>query len=234
MVCFQKVLPPLSPPRPPSSPSVVISVLPPPPSATHAAPVPSVLTLRFSLSLRSLSLRFSSPATPLVLATAIRSPPFSIGSSTSSQPRFWFQVGFYLFIYLLISFHSEYVRSCCEASLKHLGVDYIDLYYQHRVDTTVPIEETMGELKKLVEEGKIKYIGLSEASPDTIRRAHAIHPITALVILNNKSFRCAESLTRQEAETKAKSMEYEIGKLQKKLEERNEQLQASASSAEEV
>ncbi|XP_030534728.1 probable aldo-keto reductase 1 isoform X2 [Rhodamnia argentea] len=74
----------------------------------------------------------------------------------------------------------EYVRSCCEASLKRLGVEYIDLYYQHRVDTSLPIEETMGELKKLVEEGKIKYIGLSEASPDTIRRAHAVHPITAV------------------------------------------------------
>ncbi|KAL2455381.1 putative aldo-keto reductase 3 [Abeliophyllum distichum] len=74
----------------------------------------------------------------------------------------------------------EYARSCCEASLKRLGVDYIDLYYIHRIDTTVPIEETMGELKKLVGEGKIKYIGLSEASPDTIRRAHAVHPITAL------------------------------------------------------
>ncbi|KAM6545505.1 hypothetical protein CsatB_026241 [Cannabis sativa] len=74
----------------------------------------------------------------------------------------------------------EYVRECCEASLKRLEVDYIDLYYQHRVDTSVPIEDTMGELKKLVEEGKIKYIGLSEASVDTIRRAHRIHPITAL------------------------------------------------------
>ncbi|KAJ1385142.1 NADP-dependent oxidoreductase domain [Sesbania bispinosa] len=74
----------------------------------------------------------------------------------------------------------DYVRSCCEASLKRLDVDYIDLYYQHRVDTTVPIEKTVGELKKLVEEGKIKYIGLSEASPDTIRRAHAVHPITAV------------------------------------------------------
>ncbi|KAL5575314.1 hypothetical protein UlMin_017013 [Ulmus minor] len=74
----------------------------------------------------------------------------------------------------------DYVRSCCEASLKRLGVDYIDLYYQHRVDTTVPIEDTMGELKKLVEEGKIKYIGLSEANQDTIRRAHAVHPITAI------------------------------------------------------
>ncbi|PON73855.1 Aldo/keto reductase/potassium channel subunit beta [Parasponia andersonii] len=74
----------------------------------------------------------------------------------------------------------EYVRSCCEASLKLLDVDYIDLYFQHRVDTSMPIEDTMGELKKLVEEGKIKYIGLSEPSPDTIRRAHAVHPITAL------------------------------------------------------
>ncbi|XP_022856357.1 perakine reductase-like [Olea europaea var. sylvestris] len=74
----------------------------------------------------------------------------------------------------------EYARSCCEASLKRLGVDYIDLYYIHRIDTNVPIEETMGELKKLVGEGKIKYVGLSEASPDTIRRAHAVHPISAL------------------------------------------------------
>lgn len=74
----------------------------------------------------------------------------------------------------------EYVRSCCEASLQRLGIQYIDLYYQHRIDTTVPIEDTMGELQKLVQEGKIKYIGLSEASPDTIRRAHEIHPITAV------------------------------------------------------
>ncbi|KAL4376189.1 hypothetical protein GQ457_02G034170 [Hibiscus cannabinus] len=74
----------------------------------------------------------------------------------------------------------EYVRSAIEASLKRLDVDYIDLYYQHRVDPNTPIEDTMSELKKLVEEGKIKYIGLSEASPETIRRAHAIHPITAL------------------------------------------------------
>ncbi|XP_021310930.1 probable aldo-keto reductase 1 isoform X2 [Sorghum bicolor] len=74
----------------------------------------------------------------------------------------------------------EYVRACCEASLRRLGVHCIDLYYLHRVDTTVPIEDTIGELKKLVEEGKVKYIGLSEASPDTIRRAHAVHPITAV------------------------------------------------------
>ncbi|KAF3456931.1 hypothetical protein FNV43_RR01585 [Rhamnella rubrinervis] len=74
----------------------------------------------------------------------------------------------------------EYVRKCCEASLRRLGVDYIDLYFQHRVDVSVPIEDTMGELKKLVDEGKIKYIGLSEPNVDTIRRAHAVHPITAL------------------------------------------------------
>ncbi|XP_054820534.1 IN2-2 protein-like isoform X2 [Prosopis cineraria] len=73
-----------------------------------------------------------------------------------------------------------YVRAACEASLKRLEIDCIDLYYQHRVDTRVPIEVTIGELKKLVEEGKIKYIGLSEASASTIRRAHAVHPITAV------------------------------------------------------
>ncbi|KFK30951.1 hypothetical protein AALP_AA6G048800 [Arabis alpina] len=76
----------------------------------------------------------------------------------------------------------EHVRSACEASLKRLGVTCIDLYYQHRTDINVPIEVTMGELKKLVEEGKIKYIGLSEASALTIRRAHAVHPITAMQI----------------------------------------------------
>lgn len=75
-----------------------------------------------------------------------------------------------------------YVRAACEGSLKRLDVDYIDLYYQHRIDTKVPIEVTMGELKKLVEEGKIKYIGLSEASASTIRRAHAVHPITAVQV----------------------------------------------------
>ncbi|KAK4420118.1 putative aldo-keto reductase 2 [Sesamum alatum] len=73
-----------------------------------------------------------------------------------------------------------YVRAACEASLKRLDIDSIDLYYQHRVDTRLPIEVTVGELKKLVEEGKIKYIGLSEASASTIRRAHAVHPITAV------------------------------------------------------
>ncbi|XP_061340401.1 probable aldo-keto reductase 1 isoform X2 [Gastrolobium bilobum] len=81
---------------------------------------------------------------------------------------------------VIINGNPEYVRSCCEASLHRLGVNYIDLYYQHRIDTTVPIEDTMEELKKLVQEGKIRYIGLSEASPDTIRRAHAVHPVTAV------------------------------------------------------
>jgi aryl-alcohol dehydrogenase-like predicted oxidoreductase len=74
----------------------------------------------------------------------------------------------------------EYVHSACEASLRRLGVDHIDLYYQHRVDKTVPIEETVGAMKELVEEGKVRHLGLSEASPETIRRAHVVHPITAL------------------------------------------------------
>ncbi|CAH1452906.1 unnamed protein product [Lactuca virosa] len=73
-----------------------------------------------------------------------------------------------------------YVRTACEGSLKRLEIDCIDLYYQHRIDTRVPIEITMGEMKKLVEEGKIKYVGLSEASASTIRRAHAVHPVTAV------------------------------------------------------
>jgi aryl-alcohol dehydrogenase-like predicted oxidoreductase len=75
-----------------------------------------------------------------------------------------------------------YVRAACEASLKRLDIDCIDLYYQHRIDTRVPIEVTMGELNKVVEDGKIKYIGLSEASASTIRRAHAVHPITAVLL----------------------------------------------------
>ncbi|KAM7508463.1 hypothetical protein LguiA_018916 [Lonicera macranthoides] len=74
----------------------------------------------------------------------------------------------------------EYVRAACEASLKRLEIDYIDLYYIHRIDQKIPIEVTMEEMKKLVEEGKVKYVGLSEASPETIRRAHAVHPITAV------------------------------------------------------
>ncbi|KAH9326996.1 hypothetical protein KI387_007174, partial [Taxus chinensis] len=81
-----------------------------------------------------------------------------------------------------VSGHPAYVRAACEASLKRLDVDYIDLYYLHSIDNTVPIEITIGEMKKLVEEGKIKHIGLSEASASTIRRAHAVHPITAVQI----------------------------------------------------
>jgi aryl-alcohol dehydrogenase-like predicted oxidoreductase len=74
----------------------------------------------------------------------------------------------------------DYVRSACEASLRRLGVDHIDLYYQHRVDKTVPIEDTVGAMAELVSAGKVGHLGLSEASPQTIRRAHAVHPITAL------------------------------------------------------
>lgn len=76
--------------------------------------------------------------------------------------------------------HPDYVRSACEGSLKRLGVDHIDLYYQHRVDPEVPIEDTVGAMAELVQEGKVRYLGLSEANPDTVRRAHAVHPITAL------------------------------------------------------
>ena len=74
----------------------------------------------------------------------------------------------------------EYVHQACEASLKRLGVDVIDLYYQHRVDPAVPIEETVGAMAELVHAGKVRYLGLSEAAPSTIRRAHAVHPISAL------------------------------------------------------
>ncbi len=74
----------------------------------------------------------------------------------------------------------DYVRACCDASLQRLGVDTIDLYYQHRVDRTVPIEETVGAMADLITAGKVRYLGLSEASAATIRRAHAVHPITAL------------------------------------------------------
>lgn len=79
-----------------------------------------------------------------------------------------------------ISGKPEYVRQACDASLKRLGLDHIDLYYQHRVDADTPIEETVGAMAELVQAGKVKYLGLSEASPATIRRAHKVHPITAL------------------------------------------------------
>ena len=74
----------------------------------------------------------------------------------------------------------EYVHKACDASLDRLGVDYIDLYFQHRVDPTVPIEDTVGAMAQLVQAGKVRHLGLSEAAPETIRRAHATHPITAL------------------------------------------------------
>ncbi len=74
----------------------------------------------------------------------------------------------------------EYVLSACDASLKRLGTDHIDLYYQHRVDPDTPIEETVGAMAELVEQGKVRHLGLSEAGPETIRRAHAVHPISAL------------------------------------------------------
>lgn len=79
-----------------------------------------------------------------------------------------------------ISGRPDYLRKACEGSLQRLGTDHIDLYYQHRVDPTVPIEETVGEMGRLVEEGKVRFLGLSEAGPETIRRAQATHPIAAL------------------------------------------------------
>ncbi len=82
--------------------------------------------------------------------------------------------------FLGISGAPEYVRKACDASLERLGVDHIDLYYQHRVDNTVPIEETVGAMAELVRAGKVRYLGLSEAAPATIRRAAAVHPIAAL------------------------------------------------------
>jgi aryl-alcohol dehydrogenase-like predicted oxidoreductase len=76
--------------------------------------------------------------------------------------------------------HPDYVPVACEASLKRLGIDVIDVYYQHRVDPKVAIEDTVGAMARLVEQGKVRYLGLSEAGPDTIRRAHSVHPISAL------------------------------------------------------
>ncbi|MEO0843935.1 MAG: aldo/keto reductase [Cyanobacteria bacterium J06643_5] len=82
--------------------------------------------------------------------------------------------------FLGVSGTPEYVRQACDASLQRLGVDVIDLYYQHRVDPNVPIEETIGAMAELVQQGKVRYLGMSEANPATIRRAHKVHPITAL------------------------------------------------------
>jgi aryl-alcohol dehydrogenase-like predicted oxidoreductase len=80
----------------------------------------------------------------------------------------------------LVDGRPEHVAQACEASLKRLGVDVIDLYYQHRVDPKVPIEETVGGMQRLVEQGKVRFLGLSEAAPETVRRAHRVHPIAAL------------------------------------------------------
>jgi aryl-alcohol dehydrogenase-like predicted oxidoreductase len=82
--------------------------------------------------------------------------------------------------FLGVNGRPDYVRQSCEASLKRLGVDVIDLYYQHRVDPEVPIEETVGAMADLVRAGKVRWLGLSEAAPATLRRAHAVHPISAL------------------------------------------------------
>ncbi|BDU76766.1 aldo/keto reductase [Mesoterricola sediminis] len=82
--------------------------------------------------------------------------------------------------FLGVNGRPDYVKACCDASLRRLGVDVIDLYYQHRVDRTVPIEETVGAMADLVAAGKVRFLGLSEASPATLRRAHAVHPIAAL------------------------------------------------------
>ncbi|RLQ97458.1 aldo/keto reductase [Falsibacillus albus] len=82
--------------------------------------------------------------------------------------------------FLGVNGHPDYVKKACDASLKRLDIDYIDLYYQHRVDPNVPIEETIGAMAELVKEGKVRYLGMSEAAPATIRRAHKVHPISAL------------------------------------------------------
>ena len=82
--------------------------------------------------------------------------------------------------YLGIRGDPEYVHQACDASLRRLGVDHIDLYYQHRVDQKVPIEETVGAMSELVDQGKVRFLGLSEAAPDTLRRGHEVHPISAL------------------------------------------------------
>jgi aryl-alcohol dehydrogenase-like predicted oxidoreductase len=97
----------------------------------------------------------------------------------------------------------EYVHTACDASLQRLGVDHIDLYYQHRVDKTVRIEDTVGAMAELVEAGKVRHLGLSEASADTIRRAHAVHPITAL--------QTEYSLWEREPETKVFPVLAELG-----------------------
>jgi aryl-alcohol dehydrogenase-like predicted oxidoreductase len=97
----------------------------------------------------------------------------------------------------------EYVKSACEGSLKRLGVDHIDLYYQHRIDTSIPIEETIGAMSELVREGKVRFLGLSEASPETIKRADKVHHITAL--------QTEYSLWSRDPEVKILDTERELG-----------------------
>jgi aryl-alcohol dehydrogenase-like predicted oxidoreductase len=81
---------------------------------------------------------------------------------------------------LMVDGHPDNIRTAIEGSLRRLGTDHVDLYYQHRVDPSVPIEETVGALSELVREGKVRHIGLSEPAPQTIRRAHGVHPLTAI------------------------------------------------------
>ncbi|TXL78872.1 aldo/keto reductase [Vineibacter terrae] len=93
--------------------------------------------------------------------------------------------------------HPDYVAQACDASLQRLGVDVIDLYYQHRVDPAVPIEDTVGAMARLVAQGKVRYLGLSEARPQTIRRAHAVHPIAAVQTEYSVLYRAEAEETRQ-------------------------------------
>ena len=92
---------------------------------------------------------------------------------------------------------AQYVKEACEASLKRLGVDVIDLYYQHRVDPSVPVEETVGAMARLVAQGKVRFLGLSEARPDRIRRAHAVHPIAAVQTEYSILYRTEAEETRE-------------------------------------
>ncbi len=97
----------------------------------------------------------------------------------------------------LVNGRPEYVRAACDASMKRLGVDVIDLYYQHRVDPGVPVEDTVGAMARLVEEGKVRFLGLSEAKPERIRRAHAVHPIAAVQTEYSLLYRTEAEETRQ-------------------------------------
>jgi aryl-alcohol dehydrogenase-like predicted oxidoreductase len=91
----------------------------------------------------------------------------------------------------------EYVRQACDASLKRLGVEVIDLYYQHRADPTVPVEDTVGAMSRLVDAGKVRYLGLSEAAPERIRRAHTVHPLTAVQTEYSILYRTDAEATRE-------------------------------------